>query len=238
MSLTRVSGLVSVVISNYNYEPYLYECLEGVRNQTYTNWEIIFIDDLSTDRSIQQIETWLRDKRELFPNNNTVVILKLPRHIGMCGVMNIGLYMARGEYIAIQDSDDISHVERFEKQVHYLNNHPDIELLGTNYQAFKGNDLKNIVYTSNWLRYGSMIRTAYSNNKHCVSNPTIMLRSVLIDRVGGGYTREPRGDSAGDVVFISRCQHPERDNMENLSDVLLYYRLHPNQISKSHHNLL
>ena len=55
----RISGLVSVVITNYNHEEYIVECLDSIKNQTYKNIEIIIIDDASTDNSVEVINNWI-----------------------------------------------------------------------------------------------------------------------------------------------------------------------------------
>lgn len=232
VTFVRVPGVVSIVIPNYNCAAYLYDCLEGIRNQTYNNWEIILVDDGSTDHSVQQAERWLQSNRATFPRDNTFITLVLPRNVGYSGAATIGLYMAWGEYIAFQDADDISHRERFEKQVHYLNNHPKIEMLGTNYHVFEGNP-KVITAKPKWIHYGEQIRNIYYKGGHCVCHGTIMLRGTLFDRIGG-HTRRVEG--AEDYDFIARCLHPKELNVDNLSDVLYYYRSHPNQRSRKFFN--
>lgn len=230
MALTRTQDLVSVIIPNHNCAAYLYDCFEGIRNQTYPNWEIILVDDGSTDHSIQQTETWLRDHLISFPNNNTFITLALPRNTGFACAITTGLCMAQGEYIAIQDADDISHVKRLEKQVHYLRNHSNIEILGTNYYVFE-NDPTITTSKSQWLCYGEKIRTTYRNGGHCVCHGTIMMRGTLFDRLGG-HTRRVEG--AEDYDFIARCLHPKKLNIENLPDALYYYRSHSNQRSRKY----
>lgn len=230
MSFTRISGLVSVIIPNYNRASYLFDCLEGIRKQTYTNWEIILVDDGSTDNSIETTEKWLRANRTELPSNNTFITLALPRNIGYAGAMTAGLYMAQGEFIAMQDSDDISHPERLEKQVRYLNEHPDIELLGTNYYVFESNP-EQVEARPKWLRYGEQIRRTYNNGGHCVCHGTAVLRGSLFDRIGG-HTRRVKG--AEDYDFIARCLNPNQMNIENLPDILYYYRSHPAQRSRKY----
>ncbi|MGG0813485.1 glycosyltransferase family 2 protein [Paenibacillus alvei] len=230
MTYSRIKGLVSVVIPNYNRANYLQDCLNGILQQTYTNWEIILVDDGSTDDSIQQIHDWLLDNRANLPNHNSFLTMTLPRNIGYAGAMTVGLFMAKGEYIAIQDSDDISHPQRLEKQINYLEEHQNIDMLGTNYYVFE-NDPNKIVTIPKWLRYGKHIRTAYNNGGHCVCHGTLMMRGALFDRKGG-HSRRIKG--AEDYEFIARCLDPDHLNIENLPDVLYYYRSHPNQRSRKY----
>ncbi|MCM3290433.1 glycosyltransferase [Paenibacillus sp. MER 180] len=230
MTYSRIKGLVSVVIPNYNRAAYLQECLNGILQQTYTNWEIILIDDGSTDDSIQQTQAWLLDNRINLPNHNSIFTMALPRNIGYAGAMTIGFYMAKGEYIAIQDSDDISHLQRLEKQINFLEAHQNIELLGTNYHVFE-HDPNEVVTIPKWLRYGEHIRTTYRKGGHCVCHGTIMMRGALFDRIGG-HTRRVKG--AEDYDFIARSLDPNHLNIENIPDVLYYYRSHPKQRSRKY----
>lgn len=229
----RIPELVSVVITNNNREPYLLDCLNSIVKQTYLNWEIIFVDDASTDGSLMQVKQWLRNNYPYFPNNNSFITVVLQRNIGYAGAMTTGLYMTQGEFIAVQDSDDISHPLRLEKQITYLNNHPQIDLVGTNYAAFKDELNVGPYEKSDWIQYGEQIRNIYQHGGHCVCHGTIMLRGNVFDRIGG-HTRRVLG--AEDYDFITRYLDPKQLNIENLPDILYYYREHSNQRSRKYFN--
>ncbi|GED31434.1 hypothetical protein BCE02nite_25750 [Brevibacillus centrosporus] len=115
METERESGLVSVVITNYNRGDYVLECLNSILSQTYQKWEMIFIDDASTDDSVAIVYEWLQ-RNEASLRDHQVVIQQLPRNIGFAGAINMGFYLAKGEYIAVQDSDDYSHPLRLERE--------------------------------------------------------------------------------------------------------------------------
>ncbi|GIW63024.1 MAG: hypothetical protein KatS3mg090_0850 [Patescibacteria group bacterium] len=116
--------LVSVIMPVYNAGNFLVEAIESIRKQTYKNWELIAIDDRSKDKSWQILKKYSqKDKR--------IKIFRLPKHKGLASALNLGLKKARGYYIARMDADDISHPQRLEKQIKYLNKHKDVILVGT-----------------------------------------------------------------------------------------------------------
>ncbi|MDR6550267.1 glycosyltransferase involved in cell wall biosynthesis [Paenibacillus qinlingensis] len=221
--MKREPGMVSVVITNFNRELYLIECLDSLLHQTYLNIEIIFVDDASTDRSIEVVHSWMTENEV---NLDRFILVRLPRNVGYAGALSTGLFLARGEYIAVQDSDDFSHGARFEKQVNFLQNHPELALVGCNYASFKS-ELNRQYIPANWLKYGEEIRKVYQNGGHCVCNGTIMFRGAIFDQIGG-LTR--RIDGAEDYEFIVKFLNIGA-RIENIREVLYYYRLHSNQRS-------
>lgn len=121
---------ISVIMSVYNAEKTLKESIESILNQTYVNWEFIICDDCSTDASLSimyEYKTQYPDKFIILHND---INKKLAYSLNRC------LSVANGEFIARMDADDISHKDRFEKQVEYLQNHPDVDMVGTAMQRF------------------------------------------------------------------------------------------------------
>lgn len=230
MTFQRVPGLVSIVTTVYNKLPYLTDCLTSLLNQTYTNWELILIDDASTDGSYEYVVNWLNTHEPLLRDSKGIYALRLPRNIGYAGAVTAGMYLAKGEFIAIQDADDLSHPERLARQVRYLSHHPQIDLLGTNYEVFEDGqpDHRTPVY---WLKYGDQIGKVYAEGGHCICHGTAMFRGTVFDRIGG-HTRRIEG--AEDYEFISKVIKPGARNVDNLRDVLYYYRKHQKQRSRNY----
>lgn len=109
---------ISVVMSAYNAEKYLSEAMDSILSQSYGDLELIVIDDRSTDRTGQILKEYAaRDSR--------VVVLENQQNMGLTKSLNKGLAIAKGEYIARMDADDISVPDRFAKQVAFLDDHPD-----------------------------------------------------------------------------------------------------------------
>lgn len=131
------SPLVTVFVPVYNSEQYLVECIESIINQTYKNLDILFVDDGSTDHSVNIVKEYLaKDSR--------IRLIENGENMGIPYTRNIGLKEARGKYMAIMDSDDIAMPERIEKQISYLESNPDIDVVGSFYIMFDGNSEKRI----------------------------------------------------------------------------------------------
>ncbi len=114
---------VSVLMPIYNAELTLAEAVESILAQTFTDFELIVVDDGSTDGSLQMLQKFAhRDTR--------IRIISRP-NTGIAGALNEAMDAARGEFLARMDADDISLPARFEKQVAFLQEHPDVVLLGS-----------------------------------------------------------------------------------------------------------
>ena len=109
---------ISVLMSVYNADKYLTEAMDSILAQTYSDFEMIVVNDKSTDESGDILTAFAqKDPR--------IVILENAQNIGLTKSLNRGLAIAKGEYVARMDADDISAPDRFEKQVAFLDAHPD-----------------------------------------------------------------------------------------------------------------
>lgn len=114
---------VSVIMPVYNGEKYIGKAIESVFNQTYKNFELIIIDDGSTDNTIKEIEK---------NNDLRIILIKNEKNIGLQKTLNKGLNIAKGIYIARLDSDDRwINTEKIEKQINFLKTNPDYIIIGT-----------------------------------------------------------------------------------------------------------
>ena len=107
---------ISVVMAVYNGEVYLREAMESIIRQTYQNWELIVVDDASTDRT-PQILAGYQDQR--------IHVLTNPTNLKLPASLNRGIAAATGKYILRMDADDICRLDRFEKQVAFMESHPE-----------------------------------------------------------------------------------------------------------------
>ena len=121
---------VSVILPAYNAEAYLKEAIDSILNQTFPDFQLIVINDCSTDGTEEIIRQYA-DPR--------LVPVKNEKNLGIAATLNRGLSLAQGDYIARMDADDISLPHRLERQVAYLDAHPDIAVLGTNVETFDEN---------------------------------------------------------------------------------------------------
>lgn len=125
MSNPRVPGLVSVIIPIFNAERFLGEAIESVLAQTYTHWELLLVDDGSTDGSGVLI------KRYAELDTQRIHALQHPgrQNLGMCSARNLGVQRARGEFIALLDADDLWMPGKLECQLALLRSHPEVKFL-------------------------------------------------------------------------------------------------------------
>ena len=115
---------ISVIMPTYNSESFLRESIDSILNQTFKDFELIVIDDCSTDSSLKIIKEYKR-------KDNRIFFLKNDKNLGHNKTRNKGLKIAKGKYIAILDSDDISLEKRLEIQYAYLEKNPHIFLVGS-----------------------------------------------------------------------------------------------------------
>lgn len=113
--------MVSVVMPAYNAEKYIKKAIDSILVQTYQDFELLIIEDCSTDRTLEMIESCQDSRIRLFKNEV---------NRGIAYSTNVGLRESRGEYIALLDDDDMAVCERLEIQKTYLDAHPDIDVLG------------------------------------------------------------------------------------------------------------
>ena len=112
--------LVSVVIPSFNYARFLVDCVDSALAQTYPHREIIVVDDGSTDNTRQVLEHY-GDKIVYIHQSNQ----------GLSQARNTGIHAAKGEFIALLDSDDLWHPRKLELQIRCMKDHPEIGLLAT-----------------------------------------------------------------------------------------------------------
>lgn len=221
----RTPGLVSIVVTSWNRKRYIRQCLESLARQTYKNIEIIVVDDGSGDGTQRVIREWKASLPK--SQQNHVILVPLPRNIGYSGALTTAMFLARGEFIATQDSDDVSHRDRIRKQVRYLQKHRSKGLVGTNYRVVHHGKIDPT--NPNWLAYGSSeISKAYARGAHCITCGSLLFRGALFDKLGG-LTRRING--AEDYEFVAKI-HSNGTRMANLRDVLYYIRRHSEQRSR------
>lgn len=118
---------VSVLIPVYNKAPFVKEAVESVLKGTFADFEIVCVDDKSTDKSLEVLRS-ITDPR--------VRVVELPQNLGPAGAANAGLDACAGEYIVRLDADDIALPDRLEKQVAFMDAHPDIGASGGRLDLF------------------------------------------------------------------------------------------------------
>ena len=123
--------LVSILMPVYNTAPYLREAMDSMLSQTFTDFELIVLDDCSPDNAVEILDTY---------DDPRIVRYRGEHNVGLANVLNVGMDMARGKYIARMDSDDRSLPDRLQVQVAYLESHPEIDLCSCGMQLFGESD--------------------------------------------------------------------------------------------------
>jgi glycosyltransferase involved in cell wall biosynthesis len=113
---------ITVLMPVYNGEKYLREAIDSIFNQTFTDFEFLIVDDGSTDNSVEIINSY---------QNSRINLVKNDKNEGLVYTLNRGLSLAKGEYIARMDCDDISLPERLKKQIDFLDSNSEIAVVGT-----------------------------------------------------------------------------------------------------------
>ncbi len=203
---------ISVIMPAYNAEQYIAQAIESILNQTFTDFEFIIINDGSSDKTAEIIKSY-KDKRINFIDNK--------KNQGLIAVLNQGLAISNGEYIARMDSDDISLPERFEKQVKYLDAHPEIGVLGTSIIQFGEHTKEQEVIKKPKITYLDIVLCCP------VVHPSAMIRKSILDKYNLRYN--PDYQHAEDYYLWS--QAIKYTNITNLKDVLLKYRYHDKNVS-------
>ena len=213
---------ISVVMPVYNGEKYLSEAIESILNQTFLNFELIVINDGSTDNTAGILDRYRKKDRRIVKNSHT-------QNQGIVYSLNQGLKLARGKYIARMDSDDISCSDRLEKQAGYLESNPQIGILGGDviYINPAGQELSRMEHPHDDL---SIRWTCLLNN--VFFHPTVMFRrSILIENE---LTYKSAFQSVEDYAFW--VEFLEHTKGANLDQVLIYYRLHPGSLTSKSRN--
>ena len=147
-----MNDLVSVITPSYNSEKFISKTIESVINQTYKNWEMIIVDDCSTDKSNKIIENYIK-------KDNRIKFLKLEKNMGPAVARNTAIREAKGRYIAFLDSDDIWLPEKLEKQLEFMNKN-DLAFTYSSYYLINEEEKHLGVFnTIPEITYESMLRT-------------------------------------------------------------------------------
>ncbi|MBY9078661.1 glycosyltransferase [Paenibacillus sp. HN-1] len=208
---------LSVLMPVYNASRFLGLAVESVLQQSYSDFELIIINDGSTDDSLKILEQY-PDSRIRLMDNGT--------NRGIVYSLNQGLNLASGRYIARMDADDCSLPDRFKMQIAYMDLNPDIGVLGTQYRIM--NALSNEAFTA--LPCEPDILECSLLFHCCLVHPAVMMRRRVLDQLTGP-PYDPAYQYAEDYNLWARLSSITR--IANLRQYGLYYRLHDQQLSRT-----
>lgn len=198
----------------YNSEKYVIDSIQSILNQSFSDFELIVVDDCSTDSSFSLV-SGLEDSR--------IKLIKMPENSGISKALNKGIDVAKGEYIFRMDSDDISLPYRLEKQIKYMDENPSCALCGSWIKTFGYNEVL--------FDYDSSPEKIKSNLMffNCIAHPSVVIRKKFIDDNNLFY--EEDFPCAEDFYLWTKVS--KLGEIHNIKEVLLMYRTHENQIGKT-----
>lgn len=203
--------LISVILPVYNCAAYVSDTIYSILNQTIQDFEILVIDDCSTDNTVDIIQNF-EDKR--------IFILLKKQNMGLIDSLNIGFKQAKGKYIARMDGDDINHLQRFEKQLNILQNNSGIKVCGCWLQEFGDRD-KIIKHKEFHDQIVASLLVSCS----------MSLGSVMMCKEwSSSFKFDSTKKHVEDYDLWSRVSWEGK--LYNIQEVLYFYRRHNSQVSR------
>lgn len=209
---------ISVLLSVYNADKYVSLAIESILNQTVTDFELIIVDDCSSDDSWNICQNYARQ-------DNRIVAVRNKLNIGGCETLNVGLKLARGRYIARQDNDDWSYPDRLAKQLKFMETHPDIGIVGGSMEIMNENG--KVIGKRSYNTTDSQIRNnIFRYSPFC--HPLVMFRKSILDSVGNYNFKFAPADDYELYFRIGKLS-----KFANLNEVLMKYRVISTSLTNS-----
>jgi teichuronic acid biosynthesis glycosyltransferase TuaG len=178
----QINKLVSIITPSYNSAKFIKQCIESVIAQTYTNWEMLIVDDYSADNSLQILKKYF-DKR--------IQLIELDENVGASESRNVAIRKAKGKYIAFLDSDDLWEPQKLEKQISFMETE-DIAFSFSTYQLMSDDESKlySIIHAPKIVTYSSYLKKTI-----------IGCLTVIIDKEKTGGFEMPNIRSSHDMAL-------------------------------------
>ncbi|HOD35758.1 MAG TPA: glycosyltransferase [Syntrophales bacterium] len=210
---------VSVIMAVHNGERYLEKAVKSILSQSFQNFELIIIDDASTDRTAELLAAY---------NDPRIITHKNGKRRGPAGSRNRAVQLARGRYLAIMDADDFSLPHRLAMQVEFLKNKTDIALVGSSfYEIGEDDQIRSFVsvLTDHQALYPGLL------NQNWFGHSTVMIRKDAMAELNG---YDERFKYAHDYELFIRMS--ERYKLANIAEPLCCWRSSPESISNKKKN--
>ena len=201
------NNLVSIITPSYNSSKFIEECINSVTSQTYKDWEMIIVDDCSTDDSIKVISKYAK-------KNNRIKIILLEENVGAAKARNIAIKESKGKYIAFLDSDDLWKKNKLEKQLKFMSEN-DIAFSFTSYQSISENGVE---------KYSKIVAPKEIDYHSYLKNTIIGCLTVIIDREKTGDFYMPDIRSSHDMALWLLIMK-RGFTAYGLNENLAYYRI-------------
>ncbi len=202
---------ISIVMSVFNNEADVGEAIESMLNQSFSEFELIIINDASTDNSAAIIEKFSQ-------SDDRIIVLHNEENLKLAASLNRGIQLARGAFIARMDADDVSLPNRLKTQFEYMQTHADVAVCGAWVELYEDS---RVVWKTNVTAEKANCAAFFES---CFHHPTVMIRKTVLDQLGG-YDESVQ--FAQDCHLWSRLAFDHQQVLHNIPQVLLRYRSHP-----------
>lgn len=202
---------ISVIMPVFNGEKYLVEAIDSILKQTFGDFEFLIINDGSTDKSDEIIRSY---------NDSRIVYLQNDGNKGLVYTLNYGISQAKGEFVARMDADDISEPSRFQKQLEALKNNPEVGICGTWAKIIGSGKVFKVECEDEKIKGLLLFLNQFIH-------PSVLFRKSILEKNQIHY--EANDFPAEDYALWIRLAPFVK--MMNIPELLLNYRVHPNQIS-------
>lgn len=208
--------LISVIMAAYNAHRFLDEAIASVCAQTRTDWELIAMDDGSTDGTFERLLEWSQ-------KDSRIRVFQTVENSGPGFARDDAIRLAQGRYIAVMDSDDVAMVERFEKQLAFLRAHPDVIAVGSQVECI--DEEGRCAGSKNFpLDPEKLHRLMYRFMP--IQLPSVMMDQTKLPDGFSWFEGWPFSEDT--LLFFKLAQYGK---LANLPDVLLKYRQYPTSVS-------
>ena len=205
--------LISIIVNCHNGQKYLEGCINSILEQTYKNWELVFFDNFSTDKSKKILKSYT-DKR--------IKYFKSKKYLTLYKARNIAIKKAKGKYIAFLDTDDWWHKTKLEEQIKFLKKNKKYQIICTNFYLYFQNINK---FKKRYSSLPSGLITQKLLNNYSVGISTVLLEKKFFKK----FAFNEKYNIVGDFdFFINLSRHY---NIGSIDKPLTFYRIHKSNFS-------
>ena len=214
-------ALVSIVMNCHNGREFLRESIQSVLDQTYKNWELIFVDNASSDDSAEIVKSY---------NDSRIRYLRIEKKVSLGEARNFALKNYRGDFLTFLDTDDVYFRKKIELQIGFFEKNPNVDFLYTGYKLignvspllnFRLFLMRPHIFNPTGNVLGRFLRKSF------VNLPTVMFR---VDLLSNGLQFDSRLSHSEEFLFFAKLF--TRCEVGYLEQVTVNYRIHQNQLSQ------
>lgn len=220
---TKNMARVSVLMPCYNAGPMLDEAMESLLAQTLESFEVVAVDDGSTDDTLERLKAWSR-------RDGRVKVLPQD-HAGIIPALNYGLAACEAPYVARMDADDRAHPTRLERQVNHLDAHPEIAVLGSLVEGFPQGDVREgfqiyIAWLNSMITHADITREIFVESP--LAHPSVTFRERWVMDIGGYQENDwPEDYDLWLRLYLNGAR------FEKIPEILLYWRERSERLTRT-----